>query len=40
MYCRDAEADHGFVRDAQLRAADLVPFLQRMRRIKLETLKE
>lgn len=38
VYCRDAEADHAFVRDVQLRAADLSPFLQRMRRIKLEAL--
>lgn len=39
VHCGDAEADHAFVRDVQLRAADLVPFLRRMRRIKLETLK-
>lgn len=39
VYCRDAEADHAFVRDVQLRAADLAPFLQRMRRIKIEALK-
>lgn len=39
VYCRDAEADHAYVRDVQLRAADLVPFLRRMRRIKLEALK-
>jgi hypothetical protein len=38
VYCRDAEADHGFVRDAQLRAADLEPFLRRTRRVKLEAL--
>ena len=36
--CRDAEADHAFVRDVQLRAADLEPFLRRMRRIKLRAL--
>lgn len=39
VHCGDAEADHAFVRDVQLRAADLEPFLRRMRRIKLETLK-
>jgi predicted nucleotidyltransferase len=38
LYCRDAEADHAFRRDAQLRAADLEPFLRRTRAIKLETL--
>lgn len=35
----DAEADHAFVRDVQLRAADLRPFLERTRRIKLEALR-
>lgn len=39
VYCRDAEMDHAFVRDVQLRAADLEPFLRRMRRIKAEALK-
>ena len=38
LACTDAEADHAFVRDAQLRAADLEPFIQRMRRIKLERM--
>lgn len=37
--CRDPEADHAFVRDVQIRAADLAPFLRRMRRIKLESLR-
>ena len=32
----DAEENHAFVRDAQLRAADIAPFLVRMRRLKLE----
>jgi hypothetical protein len=36
--CFDPEADHTFVRDVQLRAADLEPFLQRVRRVKLEAL--
>jgi hypothetical protein len=39
LYCRDDEADHAYVRDVQLRAADLAPFLLRMRRIKLEALQ-
>lgn len=38
VYCSDREADHAFVRDVQLRAADLDPFLRRMRSIKLEAL--
>jgi predicted nucleotidyltransferase len=38
VYCRDAEADHAFIRDVQLRAADLDPFLRRTRRIKLAAL--
>jgi hypothetical protein len=32
----DPEADHAYVRDAQLRAADVEPFLRRMRRIELD----
>ncbi|CAN5811328.1 hypothetical protein BH23GEM7_BH23GEM7_11210 [soil metagenome] len=39
VHCSDAEADHVYVRDVQLRAADLAPFLERMRRIKLEALR-
>jgi hypothetical protein len=35
---RDGEADHTFVRDVQLRAADLDPFLRRFRSIKLDAL--
>lgn len=34
----DPEGDRRFVRDVQLRAADLDPFLRRMRKIKLEAL--
>jgi len=34
----DPEADRAFVRDVQLRAADLDLFLRRMRKIKLEAL--
>jgi len=39
LYCADAEKDHAFVRDTQLRAADLIPFLRRTRRTKLERLR-
>ena len=38
LFCTDAAADHAFRRDAQLRAADLVPFLRRLSRVKLEGL--
>ena len=38
IFCNDAAADHAFVRDVQLRAADLEPFLRRARRIKLDAL--
>ena len=38
LYCSDPSLEHAFRRDAQLRAADLVPFLRRTRRIKLEAL--
>lgn len=35
VYCANPALDHAYVRDVQLRAADLEPFLRRMRRIKL-----
>jgi predicted nucleotidyltransferase len=38
VYLGDPEADHDFVRDVQLQAADLEPWLRRMERIKLEAL--
>ena len=38
LHCADAEVDHAFVRDVQLRAADLEPFLRRTRRIKLAAI--
>jgi predicted nucleotidyltransferase len=38
VYCRDLDVDHAFVRDAQLRAADLEPFLRRTRRVKLAAI--
>ena len=37
-YCASPESDHAFRRDVQLRAADLEPFLRRMRRLKLRAL--
>lgn len=38
LLCHDPEFEHAFRRDAQLRAADLAPWLERMRRRKLEAL--
>ena len=38
VYCTDPEGAHAYVRDVQLRAADLAPFLRRMRAIKLQRL--
>ena len=38
VHCADADAEHVVRRDVQLRAADVAPFLERMRRIKLERL--
>ncbi|MFN2398538.1 MAG: nucleotidyltransferase domain-containing protein [Gemmatimonadaceae bacterium] len=38
IYCADAELDHAFRRDAQLRAIDLEPFLRRARRLKLRAI--
>jgi predicted nucleotidyltransferase len=35
---RHAPADHAFVRDVQLRAADLGPFLRRLHKVKLDAL--
>ncbi len=39
IHCSDPEADHALVRDAQLRAADIEPFLRRMRAIKLRAIR-
>lgn len=36
--CIDPAIDHAFVRDVQLRAADLEPFLRWTRRLKLEAI--
>ena len=38
LHCSDTEAEHAFRRDVQLRAADVGPFLDRMRRVKLTAL--
>lgn len=38
LLCRDAAAEHAFRRDVQLRAADLDPFVARVRRRALEAL--
>ncbi len=38
IFCASPEYDLAFVRDVQLKAADLQPFLQRMRKLKLEAL--
>ncbi|RPH56406.1 nucleotidyltransferase domain-containing protein [bacterium] len=38
VFLGDPATDHAYVRDVQLRAADLAPWLERMRRIKLEAL--
>jgi len=38
VYCADEEKTHAFVRDVQLRAADLEPFLRRTRALKLQFL--
>ena len=38
LYCADEEADHVFTRTALLRHADLRPFLERTRRLKLRAL--
>ncbi len=39
VFCRNEAADRDFVRDTQLRAADLAPFLRRTQKIKLEALR-
>ncbi|MDQ3516375.1 MAG: nucleotidyltransferase domain-containing protein [Gemmatimonadota bacterium] len=39
VFCPDPEAAHAITRDAMLRAADIDPFLNRMRRIALEHLR-
>lgn len=39
ILCRDARADHDYVRDVQLRAADLAPWLARMRTRTLDAIR-
>jgi hypothetical protein len=39
IVCRDARADHEYVRDVQLRAADLEPWLRRLRELKLAAIR-
>ena len=38
LFLGDPAADHAYVRDVQLRAADLAPWLRRMEKIKLAAL--
>jgi predicted nucleotidyltransferase len=38
LHCVDADAEHAFTRDALLRFADVRPFLERTRRLKLQAL--
>lgn len=38
LVCAQPDVDHDFVRDVQLRAADIEPFLRRTRRVKLASL--
>jgi predicted nucleotidyltransferase len=38
LFLGDPEEDFAFARDVQLQAADIAPWLERMRRIKLEAL--
>jgi len=39
VFCRDRDIDREYVRVVQSRAADLEPYLKRMRALKLETLR-
>jgi predicted nucleotidyltransferase len=39
IFVTDPDLDHAFVRDVQLRAADLDPWLRRMRRVKLDAIR-
>lgn len=38
VFLGDPEVDHAYVRDVQIRAADLEPWLQRLRKLRLEAL--
>jgi uncharacterized protein len=39
VYCTDPAADHAYVRDVQLLAADIDPWMQRMWQLKLKALE-
>jgi len=39
VFCAEPDVDRAFFRDVQLRAADLLPFLARTRRLKLRALQ-
>jgi predicted nucleotidyltransferase len=39
IFCADPDRDHAYVRDVQLRAADLEPFLRRTRQVKLAAIR-
>jgi predicted nucleotidyltransferase len=39
VYCATPDVEHAFRRDAQLRAADVAPFLARAARVKLDGLR-
>lgn len=39
LLCRDEAAGFAYVRDVQLRAADLEPWLRRMREVKLRAIR-
>lgn len=38
VFCADAEADHAYVRDVQIRAADVEPWIRRARQRKLAAM--
>lgn len=38
VFCQDADTDRGFARTTLSRAADLEPFLRRVRRLKLDAI--
>lgn len=38
VFLGDPETDHAYVRDVQIRAADLEPWLRRLRKVRLEAL--
>ena len=40
VHCADPEAEHAFRRDVQIRAADLAPLLEKVRRRLLEALRK